>query len=1061
MSANGHRGHSRSGHGQSASSTSKSLTITLHCPKWFSEGRHLKVKDSANVASPDGGSSSPSNLDGPKRRGRPSKPSEQPTTAPPAKLKSSAMAKTVGTRFSKRKANQLESVAGDVDADAAMIDADASAATNNLTNDQALNSAQDASDSIANKPKRQKTSSPNSKSSKTDKQLMTAPPATDDQLLPPHEPIHHDQSQLPVSDGDAQIDNNNGDLSALEGVAASIEPADDASPQPMEGVITRSAAKGLSKSATPSSDAAQRKANSVIPNQEDTESVANEALDEDASAPATPSGKGRGRWPNGAVKARNAAAAAALAKKGGITKKKGAPGKRKISDNNLVQAVYDRQAHLRSSYKDIRKALLKSEIVYLEKTLEELDESEDRYKQCPAYTQVVDFLDGRLTSVVARRENEEQTERQMLAKRREADAELAWKEFQCKVVELKEKYEMRAKQAVLDLLERYDAEDDDNRSVDGNENDPADLEAFAAMQEEEPMDIDTPVETEVTKTGKPAATKVKRGKRRGAEAPLSSQTPLRHAAAMLSAHTADEESEADKPISQPAIIAAPTRSKNKIQFDEHGVCIPNESKKGPQREEPNNRAIIRPWFEFDKEEIGIRNYPSELKDPNRAHFPNGNLHVDQNRGAYNLSGTADDYDQNLVNVFKLHPTMGLPVPGSVNPDGVFPRTDYDAVLKHVPQPLLLIDEEHPRGLSTSKSYDYITTERKWKEMEIRLKAGQYGALRTEFKKAGLATYDTNARDVSKAQNAVQDILDASEELEIIEREASKAPKSPSPSPIRKSARVKEKALRAQKSKSPAPLPVTPPPRPPPILSTAQLSCLADAAEIKRHEDYRHSLEPPIYDRSIIHAQPPPQAAAPRTQSQMPHLAFITNPTPPPGPHDLRPLAPQPHRQPLPHPPLQQQQPPPPPPPQQPQRSYAPVMMAPPPASHMMQFPPLQAHQPMHFYGSHQHGSPPPQSAAQPQQRKLRAGPNLRNLLPRTIHGEPAPPPGPPHGPPQHYFQGPPPPAFRGQERPQYYDGPAHVSPYRNEPYQPHQPHYQPGPPHPSFFPYPHQDPRRR
>lgn len=612
------------------------------------------------------------------------------------------------------------------------------------------------------------------------------------------------------------------------------------------------------------------------------------------------------------------------------------------------------------------------------------------------------------------------------------------------------------------------------------------------FQDNEFMDIDTPVEIEAAKPEKPAG-RVKRGKKKIAnQEPLSHQTPHRHAPAMLSAHTADEDqSESEKPVSQPLVVAALGRNKKQVHYDQHGVYIPKEGRKGPQREEPNNRAVIKPWFNFEQGEIGMKSYPSELKEPNRPHFPSGNLHVDQARGQYNLDNTADEFDQKLIATFKLHPTMGLPIPGSVNPDDAFPRTDYDAVLKHTPKPFVQPDAKRPEGVSVSKSYDFINTERRWNNLEVRLKMGQYGHLKEQYGQSGLATYDPQAKDVSAAQYAVEDMLEAAEELERQEREPSKLAKSASPSPIRKSARVKEKALKAQMSKSPAPLPVTPPPRPPPILSTAQLSCLADAAEIRRHEDYRHSMEPStIYERTILPQPQPPQNAPPRPHSQMPHLAFITNPAPAPGLNEIRPIAPQPQR-PLPlHPAPQQQLLPGPPPPQQPQRSYGPVMMGPPPPGTYMPYP-MQSHPPGIFYGSpaHSHASPPPpQPAPHPSQAKrpLRPGPNLRSLLPRSMHGDPVgPPQGPLHGHPQTqspiYYGGGPPPNYQ-QQYERHYEGPGgaapgplgaphagpggHHSPYRSEPYGPGpQAHYQ-GPGGPSqppngYFPFQHHDMRRR
>lgn len=353
---------------------------------------------------------------------------EQPAIAQPPKSKSIAMPKAVGIRFSKRKANQLDPASIEVDEDAVKPVTDSTAAHNNITAENSLKAAEDASDIISSKPKRQKTASPLSKSKINDSGLMTTSTAANGQITPPvNESENINNSHLSTSNIHFLQDSNMDDISGAVDPSASIEHDDDASQQPIEGVITRNAAK--TKSASPNFEALQQTVDTDSIMQDDDESVANEVADEDESTPATPTGRGRGRWPNGAVKARNAAAAAALSKKNGI-KKKGAPGKRKISDNALVQAIYDRQARLRTQYKEVRKALIKSELEHLDRSLEELEESEDRYKQCPAYEQVIAVLDKRLADEIATRERQEQIERDMLDRRREADAALAWREFE-------------------------------------------------------------------------------------------------------------------------------------------------------------------------------------------------------------------------------------------------------------------------------------------------------------------------------------------------------------------------------------------------------------------------------------------------------------------------------------------------------------------------------------------------------------------------------------------------------------------------------------------------------
>lgn len=575
----------------------------------------------------------------------------------------------------------------------------------------------------------------------------------------------------------------------------------------------------------------------------------------------------------------------------------------------------------------------------------------------------------------------------------------------------------------------------------------------------------TPEDNEPSKKGK-VVTKPKRGKKRALEdEPLVQQIAKRHAPAMLSATThPEEESEADKPAAPTPVVSVGPRGKNKYHFDEHGVYVPTEAKKGPQREEPNNRVVIEPWFEFEKHEIGLRNLYDELNEVKpKPQFPTGYWHLDPHRGIYSISNREEDYDKKLVEIFGVHPTMGFPCKGSRNPEDVFPRTDYEHVLKNLAPPLRYIDDEHPEAISTSKSWDIITTERDWLKFERRMCFDEGFKLKQKYGQENLATFDALARDYTDGVNAVDNMLEAAESLE---RETPKpAARTVSPSPgKRQSARQKARAEAAAAKARPA-TPVTPPQAAPPITSTAKLSVLADASEYFQMQEMQqmHSPRPP--QRHLLAHSYQPSPPAPRTQSQLPHISFINNPMPP---SDLRPLAPLPqqtqhHQQSQPF--LQPR-----PQPIEMQRQYQqPGMMAPPPLQPRMPLPypsmqSHQSHQPSLFYGSHQ--SPPQQQ--QPLQRpNLRPGPGLRSLLPRTMPGEP---PGPPtqhhhinHQQVTFYNPGPPPPPqHMGPDHQRYFDGPPqHISPYRNEPYQPYTPG-PPGPPGPppGYGPFRHHSPRR-
>jgi hypothetical protein len=218
---------------------------------------------------------------------------------------------------------------------------------------------------------------------------------------------------------------------------------------------------------------------SVVATEEVLDAVNGEAdgIQSDAGTPLKP--RGRGRWPNGAQKAK--AMVAALSKKA-ASKKKGAPGKRKTSNDAVVQAVYDRQAHLRSSYKDLRKIIIRAEQALLDRALEELEEDPERHKKTPYYDNVMKGLDARHTKVLAQNERKDRLKRDLLERQFEANVAMTWQQHnvsfwsklrvvqvtnsvQLEVKELQEKYEMVCKRAIMDILKQAARDDDDAATV--------------------------------------------------------------------------------------------------------------------------------------------------------------------------------------------------------------------------------------------------------------------------------------------------------------------------------------------------------------------------------------------------------------------------------------------------------------------------------------------------------------------------------------------------------------------------------------------------------------------
>ncbi|OBT48152.1 hypothetical protein VE00_01052 [Pseudogymnoascus sp. WSF 3629] len=1031
MSRNGDEGGSRAGHGPNTSTSSRpSLIVKLPVPSLrnMSIFSHPPTNSHAAAAAASSAFPAASPANAPKRRGRPPKNLHRPDYAPPPpKPKVSDLPKPLATRSSKRKAAEMSGEPG-VAGDSATGDGDEEDFDGNQPprkKSRSVSQAPPMRISTRNRGRRHSNSESAIGNHEVPKEITNG-------HVTPAASLHKESSQ---SEREIQVTRTSSrarkqeNLTSSNELMASIEPHERLERDGGAlGVTTRAGARTRSTSikahaATQDDDTIL----SVVATEEVLDAVNGEAdgIQSDAGTPLKP--RGRGRWPNGAQKAK--AMVAALSKKA-ASKKKGAPGKRKTSNDAVVQAVYDRQAHLRSSYKDLRKIIIRAEQALLDRALEELEEDPERHKKTPYYDNVMKGLDARHTKVLAQNERKDRLKRDLLERQFEANVAMTWQQHNLEVKELQEKYEMVCKRAIMDILKQAARDDDDAATVSEIETlDPAHVSAvLAGAEENEAEEVATPVELEVKK---PVARGRKSAKKRTADdEPLGRRVAKRHAPAMLSATTqGGEDSEAEVAPEAPPIITTPSRQRNKYQFDEYGVCVPTESKKGAQKEEPNNRAVVKPWITFTNDEIGLRNYPEEIKET-KGPIPSGYIHLDQFRGIYDISGRAEDYDEELINRHLLHPRMGLPVPGSINPDNAVPPTDSTKVLKNTPAPIYIRDEEYPDGQSTSKSWNMIMTEREWKELERRMDAGM--RLRVGLGRTGLATFDAIARDKDLQGDMIEDILAASQ---IIEKELiEKAQRSASPE--------KKVATPAVEEAAPIERPPTP--------DTAKLLLLADAIEMSILEPKVHSPPPPpppqpIRRQSFQQAPPPVQQAppTPRSQSQMLSIAFINNPSP-----ALPPLAPQ--------VPQQQQQ-------QQQQRPYpGPVMMAappphqqppPPPQRNMqMQYPPIQPHPPANFYGP----------SNSPSLRTSRSSSGLRNILPRAIPNEaprqhhryqqPPPPPQPQQqAPPQHHMP---------HEHQRFYEAPVQLPPYLGEQQQqqqygggyrqvaPRQPYSPYPPPHP-------------
>lgn len=436
MSGEAQDGNARAGHGPDTNQPRKSLIIKLRVPNLYTaHGSVFSQHSKANGVGHSSVAPLEPLLNAPKRRGRPPKNAPRPANAPPPKPKSSDLPKPVATRSSKRKAAELDGDPADPGESGALNEEDFDA--NQPPRKKSRSNSQPPATRISTRIRGRQSSNAESTLANAAADPDADPEASELATANGHVTPTKTTEKESLAGREIPATRNSGrgrrreSLVSINDPIASIEPHEsfNASENGGTGVVTRAGARTRSASrkvdAIPTAEASPAPAvitaeaqNSVLGGAEEVQSEAD-----------APKLRGRGRWPNGALKAKNAgsAAAAATAKKNG-PKKKGAPGKRKTSNDAVVQAAYDRQAHLRSSFKDLRKILIRAQQALLDRSLEELEETPDRYKKTRYYEDVMKGLDARRTKVLAQRERRDQLERDLLRRRFEANVEIAWQQ---------------------------------------------------------------------------------------------------------------------------------------------------------------------------------------------------------------------------------------------------------------------------------------------------------------------------------------------------------------------------------------------------------------------------------------------------------------------------------------------------------------------------------------------------------------------------------------------------------------------------------------------------------
>ncbi len=284
----------------------------------------------------------------------------------------------------------------------------------------------------------------------------------------------------------------------------------------------------------------------------------------------------------------------------------------------------------------------------------------------------------------------------------------------------------------------------------------------------------------------------------------------RHPAGLLGAAEAIEESTATTPDSgsnapTPAAIpdavdepAVPARAEQRVATpadgpelpvprgasdpDEYGVRL--ISRRPNRLDVPNNRVMVPNLFDWDDLDIGFRDSTNCVQKgatkQRRGKYlgkPSSNyLFVDRRVGIWDSTLAGGELDEELVKKYQVHPTLGIPLPGSIN--------EWEAPKPMVSgwKPVVFVP---PNGnaIHTSRSIDPTLKEQEATLAERRTDLAQ--VLRTICDEEGISA-DEVAPDAELAEKHRADMLAARgidpAQLAVAESEPPSQAQSPTPTP---------------------------------------------------------------------------------------------------------------------------------------------------------------------------------------------------------------------------------------------------------------------------------------
>ncbi|KAI9645970.1 hypothetical protein NHQ30_005407 [Ciborinia camelliae] len=567
-----------------------------------------------------------------------------------------------------------------------------------------------------------------------------------------------------------------------------------------------------------------------------------ENLDLDASIPLRGGfrgrGRGRGRIRGGGRMAKNGNAKIPISKLGvevnagmaGGKTFRGRGGHRvKKSSNARIQSLYHRKQLLKTQYKQVALLQRAALDVISDKSLQEMSDNPKYHETLPEFQIVSEQLAARYAERVALLEAQRAVQLQYVEKQRVLGEEYTKGVYETHVELIKEKYDLMIKRRLIEEHQQMEM----RSGADSPSQHNFDQSHIKRIPEEifiHPADAWANGGRAAQLAAEAEKEKSKKRGGRGKKSTKTSASPYKPLDILMP----DETEVAPKKTSlyQPATSlslattmdgdsAAPTPAElteqedvDELETDKFGVYIPNKAR--PRNgDPPNNRIVVEPPFTFDEDEIGIRHH--HYKKYNKNDLPTfigmdpspqpKTFHYDPwVRNHHSTNNRPEDLDQTIVETHKLHPTLGLPVKGSINPT-LTTRSDWSKPVAETKPVVFIVetqDEESlkPR-LETSRSAWMARTEREFADLGDQLKMAE------SLEAIGLR--DPILRPIEERVEP-QIIGKVSDALLQAVSEAMNVPSKPAPS---------TSSIRANSTAPPTSVPGTPAPAPAPAPAPTQ------------------------------------------------------------------------------------------------------------------------------------------------------------------------------------------------------------------------------------------------